>query len=111
MQYYCGYIFKAFAQRCALNLSGKESLSRCQQLRVRVIIFVLDRQQRNTSVFLEPPMLFSQQGEREKTKEHRKYSADTHSLAYNGNNHFCDSNAKHCYLNLSEDMVEDNPLD
>ena len=24
---------------------------------------------------------------------------------------FCDSNAEHCYLNLPEDMVEDNPLD
>jgi hypothetical protein len=44
-------------------------------------------------------------------KKHRKCSADTHSLAYNGNNHFCDSNAEHCYLNLPEDMVEDNPLD
>ncbi len=36
---------------------------------------------------------------------------DTHSSAHNGHNHFCDSNAKHCYLNLPEDMVEDNPLD
>jgi hypothetical protein len=25
--------------------------------------------------------------------------------------HSCDSNAEHCYLNLPEDMVEDNPLD
>jgi hypothetical protein len=32
-------------------------------------------------------------------------------LAYNRNYHFCDSNAEHCYLNLPEDMVEDNPLD
>jgi hypothetical protein len=41
----------------------------------------------------------------------RKYSANTHSLAFDGNNHFCDSNAEHCYLNLPEDMVEDNLLD
>ncbi len=41
----------------------------------------------------------------------RKYSADTHSLRYNRNNHFGDSNAEHCYLNLPEDMVEDNLLD
>ena len=68
-QCYCGYIFKAFAQRCALNISGEESRSSCQQLRVRVITFIFDRQRRNTSVFLEPPMLFYQQGEREKTKE------------------------------------------
>ena len=36
---------------------------------------------------------------------------DTHLSACNENNHFCDSNAEHCYLNLPEDMVEDNPLD
>jgi hypothetical protein len=59
-QCYCGYIFKAFTQRCALNLSGEESHSCCQQLRVRVIIFVFDRGQRDTSVFLKPPMLLSQ---------------------------------------------------
>jgi hypothetical protein len=44
-------------------------------------------------------------------KKRRKCSADTHSSACNGNNHFFDSNAEHCYLNLPEDMVEDNPLD
>ncbi len=31
-------------------------------------------------------------------KKCRKYSADTHSLAHNGHNHFCDSNAEQCYL-------------
>ncbi len=46
-----------------------------------------------------------------KSKKHRKCSADTHSLAYNGNNHFCDSYSEHYYLNLPEDMFEDNPLD
>ena len=35
----------------------------------------------------------------------------THLSTCNGNNHFCDSNAEHCYLNLTEDMVEDKPLD
>jgi hypothetical protein len=35
----------------------------------------------------------------------------THSSAYNGNNHFCDSNAEYYYLNFPEDIVEDNPLD
>jgi hypothetical protein len=50
--------------------------------------------------------------EKEKNpKKCRKYSADTHSSAYNGNNHLCDSNAEYCYLNLPEDVVEDNPLD
>jgi hypothetical protein len=46
-----------------------------------------------------------------KPKKCRKCSADKHSLAYNGKNHLCDSNAERCYLNLPEDMVEDNPLD
>jgi hypothetical protein len=32
-------------------------------------------------------------------------------LASYGNNHFFDSYAEHCYLNLPEDLVEDNPLD
>jgi hypothetical protein len=41
----------------------------------------------------------------------RKCSAGTHSLAYNGNNHFCDSYAEHCYIYLPEDMVEDNLWD
>jgi hypothetical protein len=44
-------------------------------------------------------------------KKCRKYSADTHSSACNGNNHFCDPNAENCYLNLPGDMVEDHPLD
>jgi hypothetical protein len=56
-------------QRCALNLGGEESHSRCKQLRIRVIIFPFNRQQRNNSVFLKSPMLFFQQGKREKTKE------------------------------------------
>jgi hypothetical protein len=32
-------------------------------------------------------------------------------LKTNGNDHFYDLNAEHCYLNLPEDMVENNPLD
>jgi hypothetical protein len=47
----------------------------------------------------------------ERPKKCRKYSADIHSLAYKGQSHSCDSNAEHCYLNLPEDMVKDNPLD
>ncbi len=41
----------------------------------------------------------------------RKSYAVTHSLASDGNNIFCDSIAKHCYLNLPDDVVEDSPLD
>jgi hypothetical protein len=34
-----------------------------------------------------------------------------HTLWRNRKNHFCDSNAKHCYLDLPANKVEDNPLD
>jgi hypothetical protein len=33
------------------------------------------------------------------------------TLVSDGNNHFCDINAEHCYLNFPDDMVEDNVLD
>jgi hypothetical protein len=58
--------------------------------------------------FLNLPYFLLNNEKKKRPKKHRKYSADTHSLAYNGNNHFCDSNAEHCYLNLPEDMVEEN---
>ncbi len=61
--------------------------------------------------FLNLQCCFLYNEKEKRPKRCRKYSADTHSLACNENNHFCDSNAKHCYLNLPEDMVEDNPLD
>jgi hypothetical protein len=57
-----------------------------------------------------PCCSFNKEKEKRPTKR-RKCSAVTHSLAYNGNNHFCDFNAENCYLNLPEDMVEDNPLE
>ncbi len=41
-----------------------------------------------------------------------KKKARTLVTMYNQNHcHVCDSNVEHCYLNLPEDMVEDNPLD
>jgi hypothetical protein len=61
--------------------------------------------------FLNLPCCLLNNEKEKRPKKRKKYSADTHSLACNGNNHFCDSNAEHCYLNLPEDMVEDNPLD
>jgi hypothetical protein len=48
---------------------------------------------------------------RKDKKKRRKYFAGIHSSAHNGHNHSCDSNTEHCYLNLPEDMIEDNPLD
>ncbi len=61
--------------------------------------------------FINLPCCLLNNEKEKRPKKCRKYSADTHSSACNGNNHFCDSNAEHCYLNLPEDMVEDNPLD
>jgi hypothetical protein len=61
--------------------------------------------------FLNLPCCLLNNEKEKRPKKRRKYSADTHLLACNGNNHFCDSNADHCYLNLPEDMVEDKPLD
>jgi hypothetical protein len=61
--------------------------------------------------FLNLPCCLLNNEKEKRPKKCRKYSADTHLSACNRNNHFCDSNAEHCYLNLPEDMVEDNPLD
>jgi hypothetical protein len=58
--------------------------------------------------FLNLPCCFLNKEKEKRPKKRRKRSADTHSLAYNGNNCFCDSNAEHCYLNLPEDMVEED---
>jgi hypothetical protein len=64
-----------------------------------------------SSVSLNLPCCLLNNEKEKIPKKPRKHSADTHSSACNGNNHFCGSNADHCYLNLPENMVEDNPLD
>ncbi len=61
--------------------------------------------------FLNLPCCLLNNEKEKRPKKRRKHSVDTHSLAYNGHNHFCDSNAEHWYLDLPEDMVEDNLLD
>ncbi len=61
--------------------------------------------------FLNLPCCFLNKVKVKRQKKCGKCSVDTHSSTYNVNNHFCDSNAEHCYLNLPKDMVEDNPLD
>jgi hypothetical protein len=61
--------------------------------------------------FLNLPCCLLNNEKEKRPKKCRKYSADTHLLACNGNNYFCDSNAEHCYLNFPEDMVEDSLLD
>ncbi len=45
-------------------------------------------------------------------KSRPKEKAENLVTEYNQNHcYICDSNVEHCYLNLPEDMVEDNPLD
>ncbi len=61
--------------------------------------------------FLNLPRCCLNNEKEERPKKRRKYYVDIHSSTHNGHNHSCDSNAEHCYLNLPEDMVEDNPLD
>ncbi len=61
--------------------------------------------------FLNLPCCLLNNEKKTRPKICRKYSVDTHLSEYNGHNHFCDSNAEYCYLNLPEDMVEDKPLD
>ncbi len=69
---------------------------------------LIDDEEIHQCILNLPCCLLNNQKEKRPKK---KYSADTHLSACNGNNHFCDSNAEHCYLNLPEDMAEDNPLD
>jgi hypothetical protein len=59
--------------------------------------------------FLNLPCCSFNKEKEKRPKKHRKSSAVTHSLASDGNNNFCDSNAEYCYLNLPDVMVEDNP--
>jgi hypothetical protein len=61
--------------------------------------------------FLSLPCYLLNNEKEERPKKLRKYSVEIHASAHNGHNHSCDSNAEHCYLNLPEDMVENNPLD
>ena len=51
--------------------------------------------------FLNLPCCLLNNQKEKRPKKCRKYSADTHSLACNGNNHFCDSNAEHCVISIS----------
>ncbi len=59
--------------------------------------------------FLYLPCCLLNNEKEKRPKKCRQYSADTYSLACNGNNHFCDSNAELCYLNLPEDMLKTIP--
>jgi hypothetical protein len=59
--------------------------------------------------FFNLPCCSFNKAKEKRQKKHRKCSAVIPSSASDGNNHFCDSYAEDCYLNLPDDMVENNP--
>ncbi len=61
--------------------------------------------------FLNLPCCPFNEEKEKRPKKRRKSFAVISSLASERNNHFCNSNAQYCYLNLPDDMVKDNPLD
>jgi hypothetical protein len=111
MQYYCGYIFKAFVQRCALNLGGEKAAHVVSDSKLESLYWSLIDDKEILQCFSNLSCCSLKKEEKKRPQKCRKCSADTHSLAYNGNNHFCDSNAEYYYLNLPKDLIEDNPLD
>ncbi len=93
MQCFCGYIFKAFAQRCALNLSGEESRSRVCDSELESLYSSLIDNKEILQCFLNLPCCLLNNEKEIIPKKRRKYSTDIQSSAYNGSNYFCDSNA------------------
>ncbi len=61
--------------------------------------------------FLNLPCCSFKKEKEKRPKKCRKCSTVTSTLASDGNNHFCDSNAELCCLNLPDDMIEDKPMD
>jgi hypothetical protein len=110
-QCYCGYVLKAFTQRCVLNLGGEKAAHVVRDSELESLYSSLVEDKAILQCFLYLPCCSFNKEKEKRPKKCRKCSAVTHSSAYNGNNHFCDSNAKHGYLNFPEDMVEYNPLD
>jgi hypothetical protein len=93
------------------TLVGKKAAHIVRNSALKSLYLSLIDNKQNLQCFLNLPCCSFNKKKERRPKKCRKCSADTHSLAVDGNNHFCDSNAEHCYLNLPEGMVEDNPLD
>jgi hypothetical protein len=98
-------------QRCALNHGGENAAHVVSGSELESLYSFLIDNNVILQCFLNIPCSSFNKEKEKRQKKHRNCSADTHSLASDGNNHFCDSNAEHCYLNIPKDMVEDNPLD
>jgi hypothetical protein len=59
--------------------------------------------------FLNLPCCSFNKKKEKRPKKCRKCSSVMPSSASDGNNHPCNTNAEHCYLNLPGNMVEENP--
>ncbi len=93
------------------TLVGKKAAHSVSDSELESLYSSLIDNEETRQCFLNLPCCLLNNETEERPKKRRKHSASIHSSAHNGHNHFCDSNAEHCYLNLPKDMVEDNPLD
>jgi hypothetical protein len=93
------------------TLVGKKAAHSVSHSELESLYLSLIEDEEILQCFLNFPCCLLNNEKEERPKKCRKYSAGIHSFAHNGHNHSCDSNAEHCYLNLPEDMDEDNPLD
>jgi hypothetical protein len=95
MQYYCGFIFKAFAQSCALNLGGEETAHVVSNSELESLYSSWTDDKEILECFLNLSCCSFNKEKEKRPKKCREYSAEISSLAFNGNNHFCNSNAEH----------------
>jgi hypothetical protein len=93
------------------TLVGKKAAHVVSNSEVESLYLSLIDDEEILQCFLNLPCCLLNNEKEKRPKKRRKHSADTHSSAHNGHNHFCGSIAEHCCLNLPEDMVEDKPLD
>jgi hypothetical protein len=113
MQCYCNIIADTFLRLSCkdvpTNLVGKKAAHNVSDSELESLNSSLTDNEEILQCFLNLPCYLLNNEKEERPKKCRKHSSDTRSLAHNGHNNFCDSNTEHCYLNLPEDMVEDNP--
>ncbi len=76
------------------TLVGKKAAHVVSNSELKSIYLSLIDDEEILQCFLNLPCCLLNKEKEKRTEKFRKYSAGTHSLAYNGNNHFCDSNAE-----------------
>ncbi len=116
-QYDCWHFLKAFVQQCVLTLCGGR-----KPLMLLVTQWVTTENESSHSLLMDdwdtidclmnlPCFSSRKKKERRATKWRKCFKMlsdkNTSLLSF----HFYDSMVEQCYLNLPEDMIEDNPLD